>query len=49
MQASAPWDDVAFSSAERDRHLGLDPLYLSRGVPCERSRAPGALGYRVSE
>src|SRR5271170_6017596 len=26
MQASTPWDDVAFSSTERDRHLGIRPV-----------------------
>src|SRR6202049_1566246 len=26
MQASTPWDDVAFSSSERDRHLGIGPV-----------------------
>ena len=26
MQASTPWDDVAFSSSERDRHLGIRPV-----------------------
>jgi hypothetical protein len=26
MQASTSWDDVAFSSAERDRHLGIRPV-----------------------
>src|ERR1700730_10957878 len=26
MQASSPWDDVAFSSTERDRHLGIRPV-----------------------
>src|SRR6195256_2225309 len=26
MQASTPWDDVAFSSSERDRHLGRRPI-----------------------
>src|ERR1019366_7070069 len=26
MQADTPWDDVAFSSSERDRHLGIGPV-----------------------
>ena len=26
MQAHSPWDDVAFSSTERDRHLGIRPV-----------------------
>jgi hypothetical protein len=26
MQASTSWDDVAFSSTERDRHLGIRPV-----------------------
>src|ERR1035437_11037769 len=26
MQASTSWDDVAFSSSERDRHLGIGPV-----------------------
>src|SRR5262249_34662851 len=26
MQASTSWDDVAFSSTERDRHLGSRPV-----------------------
>src|SRR5262245_58684062 len=26
MQASTPWNDVAFSFAERDRHLGIRPV-----------------------
>ena len=26
MQARTPWDDVAFPSAERDRHLGIRPV-----------------------
>ena len=26
MQADTPWADVAFSSTERDRHLGIRPV-----------------------
>src|SRR5215467_6138936 len=26
MQASTPWNDVAFSFSERDRHLGIRPV-----------------------
>ena len=26
MQADTSWDDVAFSSSERDRHLGIRPV-----------------------
>src|SRR5271154_7561274 len=26
MQAISPWDDVAFSSTEGDRHLGIRPV-----------------------
>ena len=49
MQADTPWDDVAFSSTERDRHLGIRPVstqYLARGLPCERFTA--ALASRTS-
>ncbi len=36
------WDDVAFSSAERDRHLGKASFaaqYPAHGLPCERFAA----------
>src|ERR1700682_1831388 len=26
MKADTPWNDVAFSSSERDRHLGIRPV-----------------------
>ena len=44
MQASTSWDDVAFSSTERDRHLGSRPvsqLYTWPVVsPVNASRRP---------
>jgi hypothetical protein len=30
MQAISPWDDVAFSSTEGDRHLGIRPVCRGR-------------------
>src|SRR5467141_1457514 len=32
----SPWDDVAFSSTERDRHLGIRPVSQLNTWPCER-------------
>src|SRR5450631_3454517 len=30
----SPWDDVAFSSTEGDRHLGIRPVYRGRDGHC---------------
>ena len=50
MQASTSWDDVAFSSTEGDRHLGIRPVSQLNTwpvvSPCERFTA--ALASRTS-
>src|SRR5262249_33959736 len=33
MQASTPWNDVAFSFSERDRHLGIRPVSQLNACP----------------
>src|SRR5450759_3409618 len=52
MQASTSWDDVAFSSSERDRHLGIRPVSQlnTRPVvsPVNASRLPSRTEPRAS-
>jgi hypothetical protein len=52
MQADTPWDDVAFSSSERDRHLGIRPVsHLNTWPvvsPVNASRLPSRAEPRAS-